>query len=426
MTWYKNLGIIMLPIIVSFFYFPIVLSVFPMANTKMLLALLGCVVAGCQMAKKRFAAFDRHLLMISVWALSVSFVAFFSMTYNETSDSAYLTYLVSMYVWLMGANAVVSFIRWVHGKYTLTLISNYVIFVCVLQCVLALVIDQYKSVNIFVHKIMVQGYWVDSVHRLYGIGALLDTAGIRFSIAIVLLAYLLKNAYKNGLEKYIPWYLAGFLVLTIVGNMIARTTSVGVVIALLYLLYSSKNTPTLKKMWLWLVALVLVAVPITIHFYHTNPAIHKNIRFAFEGFFNLFEKGEWFIASNETLKGMYVYPETLKTWIIGDGYFSNPKSDPYYTGEIYSGYYKNTDVGYLRFIFYFGVTGLLLFSSFFLQVGRSCIQRIPQHKQLIFLLLVVNFVVWFKVSTDIFLVFALLFFLDEETEDKMQDLLLDK
>lgn len=267
MTWYKNLGIIMLPIIVSFFYFPIALSVFPMANTKMLLALLGCVVAGCQMAKKRFAAFDRHLLMISVWALSVSFVAFFSMTYNETSDSAYLTYLVSMYVWLMGANAVVSFIRWVHGKYTLTLISNYVIFVCVLQCVLALVIDQYKSVNIFVHKIMVQGYWVDSVHRLYGIGALLDTAGIRFSIAIVLLAYLLKNAYKNGLEKYIPWYLAGFLVLTIVGNMIARTTSVGVVIALLYLLYSSKNTPTLKKMWLWLVALVLVAVPITIYFW---------------------------------------------------------------------------------------------------------------------------------------------------------------
>ena len=123
---------------------------------------------------------------------------------------------------------------------------------------------------------------------------------------------------------------------------------------------------------------------------------------------------------------MYVYPETLKTWIIGDGYFSNPKSDPYYTGEIYPGFYKDTDVGYLRFIFYFGVTGLLLFSSFFLQVGRSCIQRIPQHKQLIYLLLVVNFVVWFKVSTDIFLVFALLFFLDEETEDKMQDLLLDK
>lgn len=417
MTWYKNLGIIMLPIIVSFFYFPIVLSVFPVANTKMLLALLGCVVAGCQMAKKRFAVFDRQLLVISIWALSVSFITFASMTYNETTDSTYLTYIVSMYVWLMGAYAVVSFIRWVHGKYTLTLISNYLIVVCVLQCLLALVINQYKSVNIFVHEIMVQGYWIDSVHRLYGMGASLDTAGIRFSVAIVLLAYLLKNAYKNGLERYVPLYLAGFLILAIVGNMMARTTSVGVVIAILYLLYCSKNTPTLKTTWLWLAGLVLVAVPITIYFYHTNPAIHKNIRFAFEGFFNLFEKGEWSIASNEKLKTMYVYPETLKTWILGDGYIENPKYDPYYTGEIYSGFYKGTDVGYLRFIFYFGVTGLILFSTFILQVGKSCIQKFPQHKQLIVLLLMVNFIVWFKVSTDIFLIFALLLFMDEESEE---------
>lgn len=50
---------------------------------------------------------------------------------------------------------------------------------------------------------------------------------------------------------------------------------------------------------------------------------------------------------------MYVFPDNLKTWIIGDGYFNGPEdSDPYYTGEIWDiGYYKGTDVGYLRFIF---------------------------------------------------------------------------
>lgn len=417
MTWYKNLGIIMLPIIVSFFCFPVELRILPAVNTKMGLALIGCVIVGCQMAKRRFPAVDRQLFIISVWALSVSFITFASMTYNETADSTYLTYIVSMYVWLIAAYAVACFIRWVHGKYTLTLLSNYLIVVCVFQCFLALAIDQYQSVKTLVHKIMLQSDWVDNVNRLYGFGALLDTAGIRFSITLVLLAYLLKNAYPNKLQKYIPLYLVAFLILTIVGNMIARTTSVGVVLAIVYLLYSSKNTPALKITWTWLAALVLVVVPVTIYFYHTNPAIHKNLRFAFEGFFNLFEKGEWSIASNEKLKTMYVYPETVKTWIIGDGYMENPSSDPYYTGRIYSGYYKDTDVGYLRFIFYFGITGLLLFSGFILQVGKSCIQKFPQHKQLIVLLLMVNFIVWFKVSTDIFLIFALLLFMDEESEE---------
>lgn len=420
MTWYKNLGIIITPIIVSSFYFPVSINVLPGLNTKMALALVGCLIVAFQMGKRSLPTVDRQLFVISMWALSVSFITFVSMTYNETADNTYLTYIISMYVWLVAAYALVAFIRWVHGKYTLKLISNYLIAVCVGQCALALAIDQFKPLKIFVSKYIINTSWLESVDRLYGIGAELDTAGIRFSVAIVLLVYLLKNASKYVLEKYVPVYLAAFLVLVVVGNMIARTTSVGVVVGMLYLIYSSKGTSSLKKTWWWLAGLVVVAVSITIYFYNTNPAIYKDVRFAFEGFFNLFEKGEWYISSNETLKGMYVFPESLKTWIIGDGYIVNPKFDPYYTGEVFTGYYKNTDVGYLRFIFYFGVTGLLLFAAFILQVGRCCIQKFPQHRQLVFLLIVVNFIVWFKVSTDIFLAFALLLFLDEENEEQMQ------
>ena len=77
--------------------------------------------------------------------------------------------------------------------------------------------------------------------------------------------------------------------------------------------------------------------------------------------FSLAESGEWDVGSNEKLKGMYVFPETFKTWLIGDGFFGATTSDPYYIGKEWKSFYMDTDVGYLRFIFYFGILGLFTF-----------------------------------------------------------------
>ena len=49
---------------------------------------------------------------------------------------------------------------------------------------------------------------------------------------------------------------------------------------------------------------------------------------------------------------MYIFPENIKTWIIGDGFWANPSG---------SGYYMHTDVGYLRLIYYFGLVGLFVY-----------------------------------------------------------------
>lgn len=92
MTWYKNLGIIITPIIVSSFYFPVSINVLPGLNTKMALALVGCLIVAFQMGKRSLPTVDRQLFVISMWALSVSFITFVSMTYNETADNTYLTY----------------------------------------------------------------------------------------------------------------------------------------------------------------------------------------------------------------------------------------------------------------------------------------------------------------------------------------------
>ena len=66
-----------------------------------------------------------------------------------------------------------------------------------------------------------------------------------------------------------------------------------------------------------------------------------------------------------------------------------------------------TDIGYLRFIFYFGLIGLSTFVLFIIYSAQLCVKAFPKYKLMFFSILLVGLVVWLKVSTDIFLVFAL-------------------
>ena len=144
-----------------------------------------------------------------------------------------------------------------------------------------------------------------------------------------------------------------------------------------------------------------------VYLYNVSASFQDSFRFAFEGFFNWVETGSWRTNSTDTLKEMYLFPENIKTWVIGDGYFADPtKTDPYYIGISLSAFYKGVDVGYLRFIYYFGIIGLVVFILYFVKVTKSCFYRFPSYKLMFFLVLVVNLIVWFKVATDVFLAFA--------------------
>ena len=66
-----------------------------------------------------------------------------------------------------------------------------------------------------------------------------------------------------------------------------------------------------------------------------------------------------------------------------------------------------TDVGYLRFIFYFGIIGLIQIMAVIIGSAAICIRQFRKERFLFLLALLVGLVVWAKVSTDIFLFFAL-------------------
>lgn len=413
---------------VSFFFFPFEFTFLPGVNTKMAMAGVGLVLYVIDLAKGRAPQINKDGLVITVMAALVSLCGLVSVIANNTNDYTYVTYIVSMFVWLGGAYTAVKIVKWLHGYVSVELICNYLIGVCVGQCVLALMIDNVPAFKVAVDSVVVGFDFVDTDtltrdKRLYGIGAGLDVAGTRFAAVIVIIAVLLQNLSSSRYNKYIGLYLMAFIFISVVGNIIARTTTVGIIVAIAYWTLSSGivglhlNKDNLR-IWKYLIPILCLVVPVIVYLYSSNQQFHNNIRFAFEGFFSLAERGQWETNSNNILKNMIVFPDNIKTWLIGDGYIENPyDKDPYYVGPDFAGYYMATDIGYLRFIFYFGLTGLAMFILYFFKIAKSCVGRFSKYKTMFWLVLAINMIVWLKVSTDIFLVFAIFLCISREDNE---------
>ncbi len=414
-----------LVILTSFYFFPFEFTFLPAANTKMVLAAFGPLLLGLTYARRRTNGMDRSFLVLSSWACAVSLCGLLAVTYNETPDYSYVTYIVSMWVWLSGAYVVVKTLEVVHGSVSLTLLCNYLVAVCAAQCVVAFTMSLYAPLKNFVDGFLASTGFMGTVEdRIYGIGASLDVAGMRFASVLVIIVWLCLYTKEKRSTAALVCYSIAFCLIAAFGNMIGRSTVIGVAMALVLVvvrLFIPKTDEALSNMRRFLTVFLVflaVAVAVLIYYYNVNATVHTNLRFAFEGFFSMAEKGHWETNSNNILKNMVVFPDNTKTWLIGDGYMENPHEvDAFFTGKSDHGFYMSTDIGYLRFIFYFGLLGLIAFSVYMVEVGKTCIRKFPAHTGLFLLLLLANFIFWVKVSSDLFVLFALFLALPAEADE---------
>ena len=403
-------------IITSLFIFPFNLPFLADVNTKMVIAAVGLVLFGYDMLRKREVVISKDFLMFSIICILVSVWTYLVITLNNTTDTSYAQYVISAWVWMGGAFAVVWLIRTVHGKATVERIGQYLVAVCVAQCILAYAMTLSPALKSFVDSLMgnAADFMGPAEGRIYGLGAALDPAGLRFAAVLVILAHLIHetdSATDRGLEAF---YLFAFILIGVVGNMISRTTIIGIGIALLYgiiLKKKKKRERYLSGFWVTASLCILASLGLIVLLYQTNYTFRSNLRFGFEGFFSLVEKGYWETNSTNILKGMVIWPESLKTWAIGDGLFFNSEGTPDRFGQLETGFYMDTDIGYLRYIFYFGSIGLVLLTAVFARITATCWRLFPRHRWLFILILVVNMVGWVKVSSDIIMIFAPFFVL---------------
>ncbi|MHA6193671.1 hypothetical protein ACX3YG_04705 [Pseudomonas wadenswilerensis] len=104
--------------------------------------------------------------------------------------------------------------------------------------------------------------------------------------------------------------------------------------------------------------LLALVVMVILSFYVTSGAFYQ----ATEIFRNFASSGQLRSASIDSLSYMYALPSELSTYLVGDGrYFSEDTS--------VLGFYKGTDVGYLRVLYFSGAGSVVLFmllNSFYL------------------------------------------------------------
>ena len=412
-------------IFTSFFFFPFIFSFLPTVNTKMFLAVLGLIAFAMDRLNNRTQIFEKSLFRISIWALGVSFCSFLAMTINNTPDDSYLGYIISMWVWLFAAYFCVRMMRLVHGKVTVEIIGYYLMAVALLQCTIGLLIYEFSFlkglVDAYITGEKYMGVGVEE--RIYGIGCALDVGGGRLGAILIIIVYLILQTVEQQRSKWLfIGLLSSFLYIFVVGNMMGRTASVGAAIALVYFFFSlflkrKKQTAAIASYLS--IALVIIGIGgiICVALYNINPEIRKLLRFGFEIFFNYFELGKFETNSTNMLSEGLIFPDNFKTWIIGDGYMASGLNDPYYTGPSDYGFYMNTDAGYSRFLFYFGLTGLSVFILFFVHVCKECVNRFSNARFLFMAILILGLCIWIKVSTDLFLVFAPFLCINDIYED---------
>ena len=138
---WKLIKIFLAGVAVSCYFFPFEFTFLPGVNTKMAMAGVGLILYAIDLAKGRVGQINKSGFQIAVIAALVSLCGLTAVIYNNTNDYTYATYIVSMFVWLGGAYTAIKIVKWLHGYVSVELLGNYVIGVCVGQCVLALMID---------------------------------------------------------------------------------------------------------------------------------------------------------------------------------------------------------------------------------------------------------------------------------------------
>ena len=419
MKFNNTIRFILLTLLASMYLFPIGFRGLPEAlNTKQILAVAGVVLFTLKVSGEKAARVPGHYIVSFLFAAVFSVWCYSCCIANGTSDYTYATYFISYFVWVFGAVGTCGLIELGEKKVDLATVTKYLTAACIFQCVAVVLVDNSHAFASFVNTWFLQDTTPLRVNRLYGIGCSLDSGGVRMSCVLILIAHQIctdKKVLENKRSLYL--YIASFLIISVIGNMIARTTSVGAILGIIYFIvsygyfrYGEVSGRQARAIGVGTL-LIALAVVIVVVLYNISPDARYQIRFAFEGFFSYFETGVFRTGSTDRLNSiMWVWPWDTAGWIRGYGLF-----------EWSSWSHFMTDIGYCRFTLYCGLVGMTVFALYFVYNSIVVARWFKDAKFLAFLLAALTFFIWLKVSTDIFQIYALLFCLKSTIDDPEPD-----
>lgn len=395
-------------VFVSLFLYPFAFWFYPALYTKNYLAAIGIIFFAFNGFRKGINI-RKDLFYATCIALLYTLINISVYLNFPLGDTSYAFYIQSFLIWFFSGYSVISCINWANGKASIRNLTIYMAFVASFQCIIALIIDNNEFVKLIVDTYIIQGaHFFDEINRLYGVGASLDNAGVRFALTLIMIAFvLIKDKYIQKSTPKILVLLLSFMIIGTIGNMISRTTTTGLALALFSIMmgsgiYRLVIKTNIGKLYVYFFLFLIIGVSLMVFLYNTDEFYHEQLRFAFEGFFNFFEKGEFRTDSTDKLNGtMWIWPKDLEGWLIGTGRFN--------------GYAFGTDVGYCRLILYSGLPAFSIFAGLFVYSAINFYNTYPRYKLMFLLFMAMTFIIWIKVATDIFFMYALFYsFYDDE------------
>lgn len=329
-------------------------------RTRILLGVVGLAVATLMLHPLRIS--KSAVTILGVFGLLLVPSAL-TMIVNRTVDLWFVQYAAQQVLHLFAAYLLVLLsVRLIHN-FGIGKLFAMLVYAVALNNLFALVMFFVPPLQDFM--IAVQNYdelaqtkleeYLDMAFRFYGWGIqTFFMGGLLSGYALILLAYLLRKE-QRGWRGF--WLVLLFLFITITGLFIARTTLVGALIGGVYLFWPERLNPVvslaaLRRNVIFVSVIVgaLVLGIALLNYVFPDAWNSDVIRYALELYINLDQGDELATQSTDHLLTMYLWPDNWRTWLVGDGIFNVP-----------DGFYMDTDVGYLRMIYYFGLVGMVTF-----------------------------------------------------------------
>ena len=337
--------------------------------------------------------------------IPVVIVTLISLLANSTGDMRFVKWAITGVFYFFGGATIIYLTKKVYGYIDGVKLVDMMIIAAVFQLSLSLIMWAFPSLSDELFTLLQTSSVNEMIFekasgmRLIGFGAYFFGSAVIHGFILIMIAI-----YYNKVRgtKSLIWMMS-FIYIFIIGLMMARSIIFGAILALIIFLVRAYKSKKLLISTSKVVFAVFFALLISLTL--SSSVINRFqtvIEFGFELFINERETGHLRVKSMNSLDNMYIYPDNIKTWVIGDGKWDKSNG----------GYYKDTDVGVCRMIFYFGLIGLFAYLIFNIRLLKTICRRNSWGTLPIIIFLAYISILNYKGFTDIFLLVIPFYFVE--------------
>ncbi len=397
---------LILYIILFFYIYSVEFNGVPLGlGTRVFIGFLGFIYFSIHLFLKNINfKFQKDYILIISTLFFISVISTISVLLNKTYDIEFtINYPISIFIILFASYFVKKMIQLKFKEVEIQHIINLIINVVIIQILIAILMFSIPPFRDFLNSIQINSHYEKIVlqesqnFRLNGFGSRFFGAGILNGFALILIASLLKF---NKQETKVLRLSLSYLFIFVFGMMMARTTIIGALLSLIILILPKKTISLSQikkhlKFIFYITILPIIFILLIIFLPGIKQQVSNVFKYGFEMFFNYFSSNSFESESTNKMIEMYVWPSTLKTYLIGDGLYTNPHNGYYY---------MNTDIGYLRLIYYFGLIGLISYFIFQFNLIKILAYKAPKFKMMFIVLSLYLIILNFKGFSDLFFI----------------------